>query len=176
MNLVSLAEQNNLPDFQFLDRDTLYWIMSNKPQFTISTYNKDFVEFSRNKVQKFTPLQTWFLKSEGIDSIHGIRHILRVIANVAYLVKEKGIVDERIIMAVFMAASLHDLRRKDDKGDNGHADRAVEWFLLNKKTISNHYKINTTDIDIDTVSTAILFHEQRYEQIIDNPDYKKIKL
>ncbi len=176
MSLIALAEQNNLPDFQFLDKDTLSWIANNKPQFTAPAYNRSFVEFTKNKVRKFSPLKTWFLKDEGIDSIHGMRHILRVIANIAYLVKEKGIVDEHIVTNTLIAASSHDLRRKNDKGDEGHADRAVEWFLLNKNSILSHYEVNTADIDINAVSVAILFHEQRYEQIIDNLDYKKNKI
>lgn len=176
MSLISLAEQNNLPDFQFLDKDTLYWIAANKPQFAISKYDQDFIKFSRNKAQKFSPPQEWFLRSEGIDSIHGVRHILRVVANIAYLVKEKGIVDKRMIVTAFIAASLHDLRRKNDRGDEGHADRTVEWFLLNKNSILSHYEVNAADININAVSAAILFHEQKYEQIIDNPDYKKNKI
>lgn len=176
MSLISLAEQDNLPDFQFLDEDTLCWIIANRPKFVVSKYDQDFVKFSINKVQKFLPLQEWFLENKGIDSIHGMRHILRVVANTAYLVREKNIIDERVIIAVFIAASLHDLRRKNDRGDEGHANRAVKWFLLNKNSILNHYQIDITNVNIDAISAAISFHEQKYEQIIDNPDYKKNKI
>lgn len=36
MSLIALAEENNLPDFQFIDKDTLCWIKNNKPKFVIS--------------------------------------------------------------------------------------------------------------------------------------------
>jgi hypothetical protein len=175
MSLIALVEQNNLPDFQFIDKDTLSWIVNNKPRFTAPVYNRDFVEFTKNKVQKFSPLKAWFLKDERIDSIHGMRHILRVIANIAYLVKEKGIVDEYTITNTLIAASLHDLRRKNDKGDKGHADRAVAWLLSNKNSILGRYEVDTGDIDIDAVSAAILLHEQQHAQIIDSLEYKKNK-
>jgi len=176
MSLINLAKQDKLPDFQSLDEDTLIWIESNKPQFSILKYDQKFAEFSMNCVQKFTPSQKWFLRSEGINSIHGLRHILRVVANTAYLIKEKNIIDERTITATLIAASLHDLQRKDDRGDNGHAERAARWFLSNQKSILAHYRISDRDIDVNVVSASILFHEQLYSQILNNSDYIKNKI
>lgn len=176
MSLITLAEQNNLPNFQFIDKDTLSWIADNKPKFTVSTYNRNFVKFVKNKTRKFPPHKAWFLRDEGIDSIHGIRHIMRVIANIAYHIKEKDIVDEPTIINALIAASLHDLRRKNDKGDEGHAERAAKWFLSNKNKILSHYDwISTDNINVKAISTAILFHEQYYKKIINDPEYIKNK-
>ena len=34
MSLISLAEKNNLPSLQLMDKETLGWIKSNKPNFS----------------------------------------------------------------------------------------------------------------------------------------------
>jgi len=175
MSLINLAGQNNLSNLQSLDEDTLIWIENNKPQFPIFKCDQKFIEFSLDCVQKFTPNQEWFSRSEGINSIHGLRHILRTVANTAYLIKEKNIIDECIIISSLIAASLHDLHRKDDRGDKGHAERTFKWFLSNQKTILKHYCLSNHDIDTNAISTSILFHELLYSQILNNPDYKKNK-
>lgn len=172
MSLVSLAEQGNLPQFQFIDKDTLCWIRKNKPSFQPVSIGKRFLPLIKSDTLRFTPSRLWFLRKEGIDSIHGIRHTMRVIANLSYLLQENKIIDQLLMRKVFIAASLHDLRRKNDKGDQGHAKRAADWFSSNTKEILRFFKVGLGKKDVKDVTNAILLHESPYSQFRGQCTYK----
>ena len=77
-------------------------------------------------LKHYIPNNIWFLESKEINSIHGLRHILRVAIN-AYLIAIKlrhgGKISNLIIASV-----LHDIRRRNDKGDSEHGLRSMPWF------------------------------------------------
>lgn len=172
MSLVFLAEQGNLPQLQFMDEDTLHWIRRNKPNFKSSTVVEKFLFSIKDDLLRFVPPESWFLRKEGIDSIHGIRHIMRVIANVLYLAQENKIVGSYLTTKALVSASLHDLRRKNDKGDEGHAQRAVNWFISNEKEVFRFFNVDLDDWDVKDIVNAILLHEIPYKQFRDRIEHK----
>ncbi len=175
MSLISLAEQDNLPDNQLMDEETINWILSNKPDFLFSNFNKNYAIFAMDMVLSFSPPEDWFLRSENINSIHGLRHILRVIANISYLIKENRISNKKIITSVLIAGLLHDLRRQNDKNDNEHAERANIWFIEKQDQILKYFKNINNQIDINSISAAILLHNKDYNVFSGYPNYLKNK-
>ncbi|MFB6212321.1 MAG: hypothetical protein ABEI53_00675 [Candidatus Magasanikbacteria bacterium] len=77
MSLIQFAKSNKLPEHQYLDEETMSWIQENKPNFNSPKFKIDPEVI--NKIKKFIPSKEWFLKPSHIDTIHGIRHIIRVI-------------------------------------------------------------------------------------------------
>jgi len=118
MSLVLLAKQDKLPDFQFMDDETLRWIKLNKPKFQ-AVFRKNLLPLIINDVLQFMPCISFFSRKKAADSIHGMRHIMRVIANVSYIARENKIIGRSVAVNALIAASLHDLRRLNDKGDEG---------------------------------------------------------
>jgi len=172
MSLVDFAQKGTLPKIQLMDIETLEWIEKNRLNFvkTNQPYSSKIVE----QVKKYLPSKHWFLKKDCIDSIHGIRHILRVIANASNLAfnRKTDLVTARNLL---ISSSLHDLRRKDDKGDEGHAVRARDWFIKNSETIYRYFGITLSIKDIDEIASAIYFHEIPYGQILSDKEYLKHK-
>lgn len=155
MSLIQLAEEGKLPLHQNLDVETLQWIKNNEPQ---ELNGKDLVAVARNvdieSVSIFSPSPTWFTSSEKVNSLHGIRHLMRVITYAWLLSKE---IDETQKNSLLVATALHDIRRLDDKADEGHASRAAEWYRENKEEVLNKFKIGTVDDKI--IVKLIKLHE-----------------
>jgi len=172
MSLVDFAQEGTLPKIQLMDIETLKWIETNRPNFTKA--NPPFTSKILEQVKKYVPLKQWFLEKDCVDSIHGIRHILRVIANVSNLIfnRKTDLITARNLL---ISSSLHDLRRKDDKGDEGHAVRARDWFMENSDKICRYFDIVLSIEDIDEIASAIYFHEIPYGQILSDKGYLKHK-
>jgi len=173
MSLISLAQKGLLPKIQHMDNETLKWIESNRPDFAKT--KQIFSPQILNQVKKYFPAKQWFLEKSCIGSIHGLRHILRVVANASNLIIGKKI-NFPLSRNLLVASSLHDLRRKNDKGDKGHADRARKQFLLNAIEISKYYNIIFSNKDKEEISNAIYFHEIPYSQIRTDERYLKHKM
>lgn len=167
MNLVELAERKQLPEFQYTDWQTLDWICANKPPLRSWEYRKEL--FSCPLPKAGSPLAgEWFLEPKTIDGIHGTRHAIRVSIYAHALAMELGL-PEATRKAAMLAGLLHDVRRKDDKGDAGHGSRCAEWFRDNHPRIS--LARNLTDAQRSAVGTAIGFHELSYDRIVGTPEY-----
>ncbi|MGI5826637.1 MAG: hypothetical protein ACOX50_04480, partial [Patescibacteria group bacterium] len=104
-----------------MDIETLKWIEKNRPDFV--KINQPFSSKIIELAKKYAPQKQWFLENDCVDSIHGIRHILRVISNASNLIFNRK-TDLVLARNLLISSSLHDVRRKDDKGDEGHAVRA----------------------------------------------------
>ncbi len=72
--LFELAEEKKLPLHQFMDTETIKWIETNEPEF--GGVRKLKLP-DRKILESFTPSNSWFLEKKEIDSIHGLRHVLR---------------------------------------------------------------------------------------------------
>ena len=172
MSLVDFAQEGTLPKIQLVDVETLKWIEKNRPDFV--KINQPFTPKILEQAKKYLPSKQWFLKKDCVDSIHGIRHILRVIANASNLIfnRKTNLVTARNLL---ISSSLHDLRRKDDKGDEGHAIRARDWFIENSNKICRYFEVTLSIKDIDEIASAIYFHEIPYGQILSDKEYLKHK-
>jgi len=172
MSLVDFAQEGTLPKIQLMDIETLKWIEKNRPNF--AKVNPPFTSKILEQVKKYLPPKQWFLEKDCVDSIHGIRHILRVIANASNLIFNRK-TDLVLARNLLISSSLHDLRRKDDKGDEGHAVRARDWFIENSDEICRYFGLTLLMKDIDEIANAIYFHEISYGQILSDNEYLKHK-
>jgi hypothetical protein len=77
MDLVELAQQKKLPDYQYMDNETLNWIIENRPKFNLK--NKYKINTNETEsIKKYIPLKNWFLDNKKQETIHGMQHLLRV--------------------------------------------------------------------------------------------------
>lgn len=173
-SLVKLAEQKTLPDLQYMDNETLSWIKENSPDFNSVKLKEKHIQRVIEDVKKYTPKSEWFLVQEGIYTIHGLRHIMRVIANVSHLATQRH-TDDVTKRNVLVAAGLHDVRRRNDKGDEGHAERANEWFIANQKKVVDFYGVDLTTKDSEEIGLAIKMHEIPYDDISVQDGYSEFK-
>ncbi len=175
MSLIQQASDHNLPLIQNMDQETLSWIIENNPFYDNKIKKKDFLEYGiLEKVKQYLPKKEWFLSDEIYQSIHGIRHILRVSVNVSNLLTSKS---SEILFSrnCLIAASLHDIRRQNDKGDIGHGERSAKWFLDNSEMVSEYYQVVLSANDIDEISSSISFHEIPYSELFSDGRYLKNK-
>ncbi len=175
MSLVSLAAEKKLPLYQYMDMDTLDWIAANSP-FNKSIGNI-FPSFLKDDVAllfKFKPLFSWFLVPTLVNTIHGVRHSLRVGLYSILLARENKNLSPNL-QNLLTAAVLHDIRREHDKEDEGHGERAAEWFSKNLEEVSNRLGVNFSKKDKDEIYYAIFYHDLPYEGFDKSEDYLKHK-
>lgn len=136
MSLVDLASQKKLPPQQYLDYETVSWIKKSAvfPKSYDLTAN---AQIALPAVKKYIPNIAWFSPSARADTLHGIRHLLRVTAYASILNALYGNNSSKEVLCT--AASLHDLKRENDQQDEGHAQRSAEWFVRNKAVVQKQY-------------------------------------
>jgi hypothetical protein len=166
------ASLNGPPKHQQMDTSTLEWLKS-QSRYKIDTRCPEDSKLSEDQLQlltKLIPHKKTFYSRRKYFSIHGISHILRVMVNtlmVCNMIKYKK------ETPLLIAASIHDLRRKDDRTDIGHGKRSWKWYQLNKnefnwnlKSDNNIVRIATTyhNIDYPKIPSHVL---KKYKTEID---------
>lgn len=173
-SLVQSAENKTLPDHQFMDVETLDWIQKNDPFAGINGLNNSFqCTDAFDILNKFRIDQSWFSCKEGIDSIHGIRHILRVAVNGLNLLKY-GFKEEQYKNVVLVAALCHDIRRENDKSDPDHGKRSAIWFKNNLKLVEKTL-VKLDNQEVDNVFYSIYYHDADLSELVNLPEYKSHK-
>jgi len=176
MSLYLLADQGKLPLHQHIDRETLEWIKSNKPvEFEGVDYSAVTDSINIEEISKLFPLETWFISRQTVNTIHGLRHLARV-ATYVYILAAEHLIPNQEKAEILIAASLHDIRRKDDKGDEGHAHRGADWFIDNKNMILGEFKIDESQIDVLIIHNLIKFHEVSNKELVENSFYSGHKI
>jgi hypothetical protein len=178
VSLIELIQKGKLPLHQFMDVETVNWIKKNRPSFQISsppTDLKPMLNDYLSEIKKYVPDPAWFLVPKKRDSIHGMRHILRVIFHSTHLAWLNGAKSSRLIKNSLVASSLHDLRRKNDLMDLFHGKRAARWFKKNISLIENHFEIHLSQEDIKAIYYSMSFHDLPYENIVKNIKYEQYK-
>lgn len=174
MSLIQKAKKKKLPSEQFMDQETLCWIKENKPKFKSKKINCNV--FDCKKVffylNKFYPKDNWFIKSKAINTIHGIRHMMRVLIY-AVIISDYLKLTQKTTYKLSVASAIHDLRRINDNTDPGHGQRAAEWFIKNNNQILNFFKLKMTKQDIEEIYYIIFFHAQDYQIILNDSNYLK---
>lgn len=180
VSLIELIQEGKVPLHQFMDLETVNWIKLNKPSFNISIpvkFNlKSKIDNYLSELKKHIPDPNWFLIAKKMDSIHGMRHILRVIFHSLHLSSLSKGLSTQLFQNSLIASSLHDLRRKNDLMDLYHGKRAARWFKKNIPLIENHYEINLSENDINEIYFAISFHDLPYNKIEKSAYYQKYKI
>lgn len=158
--LYILAQEHRLEELQLMDRETLGWMKDKcKPtELHVSSVAKDYCPLKLEQFKQYIPQKKWFLKKSHAISIHGISHILRVM--LYSLVIQQYLELKIRVSDLLIATSVHDLRRKDDKGDPGHGKRAGLWFKDNLSLFSKFQIIFEKDIVY-----AVANHEVQSELI-----------
>ena len=181
--MVSLRDSVNsgkIPRHWYMDLNTLNRIKKNKPKFNVnSDFNSNLIsqiDKLTSELKRFIPDSTWFLVPEEINTIHGVRHLLRVnFLSMLLITLDKKIPIDFLKMSA-ITSSLHDLRRRNDLLDIPHARRGAKWFTKNTSLIKDFYNIELNEKEIDTIYYSILFHDIPYKKISDDPNYKKYKV
>lgn len=128
-SLWSLAQERKQPDFQYMDQETLDQIQANKPEFSHEGVSFDLNQSDIDLLLDLSPKEDWYLEPKIVSSIHGIAHTCRVMLYAYLLAKDEVNLEE--LKAILFACSVHDTQRLDDKGDEGHEVRALEWLKKN---------------------------------------------
>ncbi len=162
MSLVEQAANKNLPSLQYMDSETLNWIIKNKPNF-----NKNYKLFSnlsdvKKLVIKFRVPQKWFLSSKIYDSLHGVRHAFRCIVYSVLLSRQLHL-EKKAEINLIVAAAIHDVSRVDDKG-SPHGRNAALWFHKNFEEVIKTFNISLNKNDIRLIQEAVALHDIPYEQ------------
>ena len=164
ISLVQLANEKRLPDHQYMDSQTLDWIRKNKPDGYSNSLVKR-VSFTTDVVEilsHYSPETDWFLEPDIINSIHGLRHVLRCLAHTSILSKRVHF-SAKETSEVLIAISLHDCRRTGDKNDSEHGKRASEWFIANLTTLQIKWK-QLAGLNVKKIAKIIELHEVPYTE------------
>lgn len=157
--LYILAQHNKLPEHQFMDSQTLDWILKNKPKFNCNQGMKiDPRTIIVEYLQWYSPPEDWFENKLLVSSIHGQRHILRCIALVGILHEANQLSVD--VDGLCIVAALHDIRRTNDKEDGDHAEKAALWLKNNINLIEDSYKCSLDKVLVNRLSNAIAYHNK----------------
>ncbi|MFI5620748.1 hypothetical protein [Streptomyces sp. NPDC051567] len=160
-SLIDLAAQGRLPLHQYMDRATIDWIRDNRPDLspmrsiTLRPASKELLR------QAALPAR-WLAEPHVYESIHGIRHSMRVTALAALLAEEQDLDDEDTATAV-VAAAVHDWQRLHDRDDRGHGARAALWLAANADTVWGHFGRSAVRSRIVRAATAVRLHDVPYD-------------
>jgi len=156
------ARENNLGRIQQMDKETIEWIK------LTSDFDSKRISFSKNIVltkkdinlfKKYIPKKKYFYQAH-LYSIHGLSHILRVMINTILICKLENI---KYCQPYLFAASIHDIRRRDDRSDRGHGERA--WIWLQKNIDAFNYPFLRSAEVLEIIKAALIYHEIDYPDI-----------
>ncbi|MGW4891014.1 hypothetical protein ACWEQL_01920 [Kitasatospora sp. NPDC004240] len=147
-----LAETGQLPDHQYMDRDTLAWIACSRPA------GPGVRATMPHRPLLLVPDESWFARTETAGSIHGVRHGARVAVLVQLLAHTRGFHPART-RALAVAAACHDCRRHTDRDDPGHGQRAADWLTGNTAPVAAVLGAEPTAEAI----TAVALHDTAHE-------------
>lgn len=117
---------------QKLDRVSVEWL-KRELNLKEETESLNIIPIKEEIFLQYVPRESWF-NSGRIRTIHGISHALRVMLYSYILCKIYKI--ERV-EPFLVAASIHDIKRINDREDVNHGKRASEWFYKNNLKIKN---------------------------------------
>lgn len=120
---------------QILDKESILWLkrelnLKNKIEILqVSPLDKSIF-------LRYAPKKSWFTNPERIKTIHGISHALRVMLY-SYILCKIYKIDR--FEPFLVAASIHDIKRINDREDKNHGKRASEWFFKESLRIKNDF-------------------------------------
>ncbi len=121
---------------QILDKESVSWL---KRELDIRTPIRplNIAPMREEYLLQYAPKKHWF-NSGRIKTIHGISHALRVILY-SYILCKIHKIDR--FEPFLLAASIHDVKRLNDREDINHSKRASDWYYKSnikiKKKFSN---------------------------------------
>lgn len=146
-----------------MDHGTLRWIEGNRP------VNFDAVPSLPRPGLLFVPDRSWFAVPRLADSNHGIRHNARVSFLAALLAEEYGL-DDDDIAAVCAAGAVHDCRRRDDRTDPGHGQRAASWLRRHTVTVTTVLGCEVPEASLCRAAVAVALHDVPYDRFTEEQE------
>ncbi|MGV9601305.1 hypothetical protein ACWDR1_32060 [Streptosporangium sandarakinum] len=107
------------------------------------------------------PKTAWFADARCADSIHGISHNARVCLLASLLAQQHHLEPDQTA-ALCLAAAVHDCRRRDDRADPGHGQRAAVWLSRRHQAVATAFDLHLTPELIAAACTAISLHNLAY--------------
>ncbi|MFC5148989.1 hypothetical protein [Streptomyces aureoversilis] len=155
--LKDLADRRALPAHQQMDPGTVEWIAEHRPATFPAMPPRP-----RYEPLMLAPDASWFASVEQSDSLHGVRHGARVSLLASVLAHEQGL-DGNEAAALCVAAAVHDCRRRDDRTDAGHGQRAARWFAGHAVSVTACFGLRLSADCLLQATTAIALHDVPYE-------------
>lgn len=159
-SLRELARTRRLPPHQVMDQPTLTWIAEHRPVAAASG------AITTGEPVMLAPDGTWFRTRLTADSIHGVRHCARVCL-LADLLAAHHDLDPDQTVALRLAATVHDCRRRDDRADRGHGQRAAIWLSRHHQAIAASLDVRLAPKQVRAASRAIGLHDIPYSAFSD---------
>ncbi|MBP9798227.1 hypothetical protein KBC70_03720 [Candidatus Woesebacteria bacterium] len=158
-----------------MDRETLDWIASNKPEDLIIPPQISLSSEDIELLSRYVPPKAWFLNPLTYDSIHGVRHILRVMIN-TLTSSSKLELSEVLLKLALTIAMIHDIRRNDDKADPEHGIRAARWFEDNNSEVTKLTGVNYSAYQIGLVAKVTSLHDLDYIEAENISEFEMVLL
>tara|TARA_Y100000310_G_scaffold311808_1_gene358463 strand:- start:2229 stop:2942 length:714 start_codon:yes stop_codon:yes gene_type:complete len=121
---------------QILDKESILWLKK-KLNLKVQVRLLNIAPMREEYLLQYAPKKHWFNLGR-IKTIHGINHALRVIIY-SYILCKIHKIDR--FEPFLLAASIHDVKRLNDREDINHGKRTSDWFYKSnikiKKNLSN---------------------------------------
>ncbi len=153
--LRELARTRRLPPHQVMDQPTLTWIAEHRPAAAARTI------VVADQPVMLVPDDAWFATGQAADSLHGVRHNARVCL-LADLLAQHHHLDPDQTVTLRLAAAVHDCRRRDDRADPGHGQRAAVWLSRHHQAVTAAFGLDLALESVAAASTAISLHDVPY--------------
>ncbi|MGW1280721.1 hypothetical protein ACWD4V_27670 [Streptomyces tsukubensis] len=161
-SLVALAARGQLPPHQYPDRPTLDWIAAHRPRLGPSSHPVPGPA-TRALIRRSATPPHWTAEPRLADSLHGIRHAMRTAALAGVLAAANGLDAADTAVAV-VAAAVHDCRRRHDRDDPGHGERAAHWLTARADEVWAHFGLPApAPHTVARAATAVRLHDVPYE-------------
>ncbi|MFD3480533.1 hypothetical protein [Streptomyces sp. NPDC058695] len=108
------------------------------------------------------PARSWFATARQADANHGVRHNARVSLLAVLLAQEYGLEGDDVA-ALCAAGAVHDCRRRDDRTDPGHGQRAAAWFLRHTALVTRAMGREVPVAALHRAAQAIALHDVPYD-------------
>ncbi|MGY4969035.1 hypothetical protein ACWGCC_07350 [Streptomyces nigrescens] len=175
-SLIDLAARGQLPLHQYMDRATIDWTTTNRPDLQPSP-QPALRPIAQYLLRRTGLPRDWMAEPRLYDSIHGVRHAMRTAALAAILAEANGLDDADTTTAI-VAAAVHDCQRHHDKDDRGHGERAAIWLAANADTVWGRFDLTATPRRVTRAATAIRLHDVPYGAFSpdDQADYLRSQI
>ncbi|MER7728571.1 hypothetical protein [Streptomyces sp. NPDC096323] len=155
--LHELAAQRRLPAHQPMDQVTLGWIRDNRPA------NFDATPTLPRAGHMLVPDKAWFATEPQATGVHGVRHNARVSLLAVLIAQEHGLGADDVA-ALCAAGAVHDCRRRDDRTDQGHGQRAAAWLLGHATHVTRALGRDLPTPALHRAAQAIALHDVPHDQ------------
>lgn len=152
MWLPELLAERCYPKHQYIDIDTISWYENHWYNNT-EVFSWKPIEYE--SIKDFIPLKSYYLYYKLYNSIHWIRHTLRVII-ISSIIANHLVLNNIDKNNLLMAAGVHDTWRINDNADPNHSQRSANIFKKIRR------KIYICNIHYKSIYNAVFYHNRKH--------------